>query len=384
MAAPADEARIAARSTRLLDGVVARRYLVLSAVAVAVWLDAGFGVSWHGLDWHYFLTGAHAVTSDVGLHVYAQFPQLQFGPPALLVPLVFRDVGPDHGFVVVSGLCMALGVLAVRLLERTAAEVVGQSRRLDLTVLVGGCFFLAVWGSPAVSWAHPDDVMALLATAGALRAIASGRWLATALLVGAAAAVKPWALLVLPLAAAVQGFRLRGLSVAGVVAVVSWVPFLVADPETRRVSEFHLRVEQTSTIHYLGLAIGAAPAWPREAQLLVALLLGGLAVARGRWLLVPLVAFAVRINLDPSVVYYYAAGPVLGAFAWDLVEPIRGFPVRTVALWLGLLALPPPLLHGGVGSGAAHVVIAGLRVAVLVLAVWGVARPAMPGQGNRR
>ncbi|HEX3899792.1 MAG TPA: hypothetical protein VHW74_11515 [Mycobacteriales bacterium] len=361
---------VAPLPTRLVDSLIARRYYVLFVIAAAIWLDTGHAVHWQGHDWSYFLVGARALTGHVGLHVYARMPQLQFGPPALLVPVVFRDVGPGHGWAVVSALGMLLGLVAIRLLEDTAAELVGRSRRLEICVLVGGAFFLAVWASPAVSWGHPDDVLALLAIAAALRAVGLRRWLVGAALIGAAAAAKPWALLALPLAMAGKGYRVRGFLLAIAVAIVTWVPFLIADHETRRVGDLHLRVEETSTLHYLGLAVGAAPTWPRDAQLAVALVIGGLAVARGRWLLVPFVAFAVRINLDPSVVYYYAAGPVLGAFVWDLVEPIRQLPVRTVATWFGLLAFPSAVLQGGTGDTATHAMIAALRIAALVVAVW--------------
>ncbi|HVU61134.1 MAG TPA: hypothetical protein VHD58_05690 [Mycobacteriales bacterium] len=381
---PGLEEPLAARSARLLDDLARHRYAVLALLTVVLWVGTGAAVGWQGRDWSYFLTGAHALTGRVGLHVYARMPDLQFGPPALLVAVVFRDAGPGHGWALVSAICMLLGVVTIRLLERTAVELVGRAHRVETLVLLGGPFFLMTWTLPAVSQGHPDDVLALLAIAGAMRAVVSQRWLLAAALVGCAAAAKPWALMVLPLALAVRGTRVRALLVTIAVALVSWVPYFLGDAETRRVGDFHLRVEQTSTLHYLGFGVGAAPAWPREAQLVVALLLGAVSVLRGRWLLVPFVAFAVRINVDPSVVYYYAAGPVLGAFAWDLVVPVRGLPVRTIGAWLGLLAFPTAVLGGGTGDPVSHALIAAVRVAVLAAAVWGVAAPVRPGPGTLR
>jgi hypothetical protein len=362
----------------LFDRARRYRYAVLAVVAVAIWLDTLSAAEWEGTDWHFFLGGAHALTGGSGLHVYARMPYLQFGPLALLVGVIFRDVGPDHGWVVVSALGMALGVLAIRLLEGAANALRSDAVRATTCVLIGGPFFLAAWASPAVSEGHPDDVLALLAIAGAVRAMATRRWLFGAILVGLAAAAKPWALLALPLAAALAGFRLRGLLVAVAAAAVPWLPFFVVDAGTRRVGDFHLGVETTSTLHYLGLAVGATPAWPREVQLAIALVLGGVAVARGRWILVPLLAFAVRINIDPAAVDYYAAGPVLGALAWDLVEPTRLPPARTIIAWLTLLYLPSDLLTAGARGSTYNAVIVVFRLAVLVLAVWAVARPVRP------
>ncbi|MGN6472245.1 MAG: hypothetical protein ACTHK4_01175 [Mycobacteriales bacterium] len=346
-----------------------RRYVVLAICAVLIWLDTLHAAGGEGTDWHFFLTGAHALTSESGLHVYARMPYLQFGPLALLVGVVFRHLGPHDGWVVVSALGMVLGVLCLRVLERTAAALGGDGSRTATCVLIGGPFFLAAWASPAVSEGHPDDVLALLALSGVAWAVATRRWLVAAVLIGVATACKPWAILVLPLAAAISGSRIRGPLVAVGVAVAPWLPFVATDLGTRKVGSLHLPVEAASSLHYLGLHVGATPGWPRPVQLVAALVLGSLAVARGRWTLVPLIAFAVRINLDPAAIDYYAAGPVLGAMLWDLTKPRHGLPVRTVVAWFALLYVPSDLLTVGAGGSAYDVLVVGLRVAVLAAAV---------------
>lgn len=366
----------------LLERGCYHRYLLLAVASAVIWLDTASAVEWEGNDWHFFLAGAHAVTSTSGFHVYARMPYLQFGPLALLVSVVFRDVGPHHGWIVVSLLGMAFGIVAIRQLERAAIALGVEQGRVALVVLLGGPFFLATWASPAVSQGHPDDVLALLAIAGAVRATASRRWLVASILVGLASAAKPWALLALPLAAVLDGRRVRGLLVALAAAAVPWLPFFVSDTATRRVGQFHLRVAQTSTLHYLGIPVGAEPSWPRVFQFVLALALGAIAVQRGRWVLVLFIAFLVRMNLDPAAADYYAAGPVIGALAWDLVEPIRSLPARTIFSWFALLYVPSDLLTAGARGAAFDLLIVALRAVLLFVAIWGVLRP--PGQGPAR
>ncbi|HVW79635.1 MAG TPA: hypothetical protein VHB69_01680 [Mycobacteriales bacterium] len=371
-----------AQLARLVEVGVRYRYVVLTVAAALIWLDTANAVGFDGNDWHFFVAGARAVTGSAGLSVYARMPYLQFGPIALMVGVVFRYAGPHEGWLLVSALDMVLGLATIRLLEGAFAAGSPSSARVRLCVLIGGPFFLATWASPGVSEGHPDDVLALFAIAVAVRLLMTGRWALAAVAVGLAADAKPWALLVLPLAAACQGARVRGLVVAVVTAAIPWLPFFAADGNTRRVGEFHLGVEPTSTLHYLGIAVGSAPGWPREVQLAVALLLGAAAVARGRWLLVPLVAFAVRVNLDPAAVDYYAAGPVLGALIWDLADPRRLAPARTIATWFALLYVPSDLLSAGARGSAFHAVVVALRLAVLVTAAWGVVRAPTQGPGS--
>jgi hypothetical protein len=354
---------------RLLDAACRRRYVVLGVVAVGVWLDALSVAEWQGQDWHFFLAGANAATGGAGLHVYADMPWLQFGPLALLVPLIFRDAGPQQGWIVVSGLGMLLGLWTLWALERAAVGHGASRTQVQRGVLLAGPFFLAAWASPAVSEGHPDDVLALAGVALAACAVARGRSLQAAVFIGLAAAAKPWALLVLPLAVAGRTKRLRALAVALAVAALPWLPFLLADHATTQVGRFRLRVEAGSTLHYLGVAMGAAPSWPRLLQLAVALTLGILAVVRGRWWLVPVLAFAVRINLDPGSVDYYGAGVVFGALVWDAFVPLRASGLRTVLAWLLVFYVPDDVARFGTGGAAYGDAVVALRLLALALPV---------------
>jgi hypothetical protein len=379
----------AAASTRdrvagLAAAAVARRYVVLGVTALVLWLFAGRG-SYYS-DWHFFVAGAASLTGSGGpgggLHVYATHPYLQYGPLAMLFAVPVRLIGPDSGWALGSAICMALGVLTVWLVER-AAVAMGAQERVRPAILLGGIFFLKAWCSPAVGAGHPDDVIALAAVAAAVLGVARGRWVTASVAIGCAAAAKPWALLAIALAAAVPGRRLRGLALAAAVAVVPWLPFVIADPRTADVGSFHLPVDPGSTLVWLGANASSTPGWPRLAQFLVAACLTAWALARGRWALIPVIAFAVRINLDPLVTSYYPAGVLLGTLVWDVTAPTRVPGARTVVAWVLLLAVPLDVYVVD-RAAALPTVDTVLRLAVLVAPVLVLSRAGLLPDRLRR
>ncbi|HEX3705804.1 MAG TPA: hypothetical protein VHV76_04160, partial [Mycobacteriales bacterium] len=246
----------------------------------------------------------------------------------LVLGYPFTFIGASTGWIICSALCMVLGLLTIWCVEQTA-EVAGLgSRRVrERAVLFGGLFLMYAWALPGARWGHPDDVVALLCVAVAGRGVVSQRWLVAAVMIAVAIDAKPWAALVLPLAAACSGKRLRGLVVAMICAGLPWLPFYLL--QHGHVASLNLPVTADSGLHYLGVAIGASPAWARELQLAVALPLGAYAVAKQKWYLVSVIAFAVRINLDPVTVPYYTTGVVFGLFAWDVMRPPRFWGGRT-------------------------------------------------------
>jgi hypothetical protein len=92
------------------------------------------------------------------------------------------------------------------------------------------------------------------------------------------------------------------------------------------------------------------PPWDRPAQAALGIALGVLALRRGRWPAVLLLAVAARIVLDPGTNRYYAAGAVVGALIWDLAGSSFAFPWWTLGAALvlyGSRSLPlPPAVHG--------------------------------------
>jgi hypothetical protein len=259
---------------------------------------------------------------------------------------------------------MALGLVTIWCVEQIAKEVgLGSDRVRQRVVLLGGPFLMYAWALPGARWGHADDVVALTCVAIAGLAIVRNQWIAASVAIAVAIDAKPWAVLVLPLAAACEGRRLRGLVLALVVAGLPWVPFYIA--QHGHLASLSLPVTADSDLRLLGVAVGATPGWVRALQFAVAVPLGSYAVLKHRWYLVPAIAFAVRINLDPVTVPYYTTGAILGLFVWDVVHPHRFWGVRT-ALGCIVLVLVPSYLWGVNGYGAVWPLIIALRLLAAV------------------
>lgn len=318
------------------------RYALLGLWAVAVWWEAASSEG-NGGDWSWFQNGAAALIRDggAGLDVYAQTPRMQFGPLALLTAVPGQLLGYQEDWWFISIIGMGLGLCSIALLERAARSIhLGDRGGVAVTTLLGGAVLLKVWALPAVTYGHPDDVLALLGIAAAVLAVARDRGMMASAAIGLAAGVKPWALLVLPLAAAVPGVRVRGVLLTCALAAAPWLPFLAADPSTMGVAAVHLAVSEASGLHLLGAPVGSIYQWDRAAQMLLAVVLGSVAVARGRWDAVPALALSVRVLLDPSSNEYYLAGFILGLLVLDLVRGGR-IPAAWTLLGSGALLFLP-------------------------------------------
>ncbi|WP_328295903.1 hypothetical protein OG218_24950 [Kineococcus sp. NBC_00420] len=292
-------------------------------------------------DWNYFRDAARILagqTGDAPLSLYAVSPETQIGPPAVLLALPLALLDPRIGqpvVVLLLGSCLAL---SCRLLERAAGSLTPSAVHTQLTVLAGGLFASIYWWRVVADFTHVEDVLAIAVTCVVLswnrtRTDPSTPWLATVLL-GIAAAGKPWAVGFLPLAGAFGGpVRIRGLRVVvgGLVAVLWWAPFLIAAPGTlSALSSFSLRVWDESPLALVGLAGESFPDWVRPLQFAVAFGLAGLAVARGRAHLVPFVAVAARLGLDPQSWDYYLATVAVACLAADVLRRGRPGPWLTI------------------------------------------------------
>ena len=80
--------------------------------------------------------------------------------------------------------------------------------------------------------------------------------------------------------------------------------------------------------------------------------LGALAIRRGRWPAVVLLAVVARIALDPGTNKYYAAGVAVGALIWDLLGSASVWPWWTsaglVVMYLSRWLPFPPWAHGDI------------------------------------
>jgi hypothetical protein len=220
--------------------------------------------------------------------------------------------------------------MLVLVIERTALRVV-PDRETALTVLLGGAVFIASW-MDLVLYGHVDDALVLSFAAVAMWACAARRPALAGVMLGLAFGSKQWAVVLFPLVLAFEGrarFRAAGWALG--IAMSVWAPFLLADPHT--VNSARNLVAADSTLKLLSLS-GLSPWWWRAVQLSAAFAAAAWVVHRGWWWAMLLVATGVRIALDPATWDYYAAGLVLGAFAFELIGSKRLVPWWTLGAFL--------------------------------------------------
>ena len=316
------------------------RYLILVVVSYASAFQHLRGT---GYDWRYFVTGSElllgqhhpATPFPGGIHFYANYPDFQIGPLSFVIATPFRIFGNSSR--VLGAMAMtALAPAVVYLLERTALRVQPSDDKTDilfrqLTVLLGGLTVAVAWAPLAAIYAHLDDGIAIAACVVALFCVAAVRPFWAGVAIGAAVAAKPWGVAALPLALAFSG-RARRTAVATALcaSTLAWAPFVLGDPATLRAAQPQVVVSQASVPHLFGLAIDLAPTWIRVVELVGTILMGTLAVLRGRWTGALLVAIATRLLLDPQTILYYDTGLVVAALSWDLLRTRRPLPVATV------------------------------------------------------
>ena len=311
---------------RLLDRA-RTRWLVLTGWLVVFSLVHLPG---RGFGWHYFVTGARLLVDHHDLHLYSDDAALQSGPLAFLAVAPLVAVLPARPAEAAGIAAMSLsGLLAVWLLSGLVDPGPARNRR----VFVLGLLVLPVWAEVAVHWAHPDDVLAMLAGLAALRLVRAGRWEWAALALALAADSKPWAVVFAPLVlAAPTGRRIRSVAVYAVAVAVAWVPFWAADPASlSSAARYRIAVSPASVIHLLGVRAAQTPPWCRTAQLVLGLVLVGVAVARRRFAAVLLVGICARMLLDPATKTYYESSLVLAAAVWDLTAAASVVPLLTAA-----------------------------------------------------
>ncbi len=295
-----------------------------------------------GLSWHFFSDGGRLLigqhwdqfTAPGGLHVFASYPRLQFGPVTYAAGALMQFLGPDHGMVAAQVLMAGTGLALVYLLERTAlrARPDVTADQMRLVTLGGGTAFLPIWMILSVRFAHLDDVLALTFATLAVWALVAGKGALTGVFLALSASSKPWALAFLPLLLAVPpGPRLRAAGWAAGLMALAWGPFVLADRDAFDVVGFSISNVPGSGLRALGLDNPTTPSWDRPAQLLVGGALAAAAAMRRRWPAVVILASAARVALDPNTYLYYAAGIVLGALMWDMLGARRPAPLWSLA-----------------------------------------------------
>ena len=333
-----------------------------------------------GQSWHFFAQGGQllfAAGPGTGLQLYAAHPDLQIGPLALAVSGVLRLIGPGQGELAAVLLMSATGPVVLWAVWRLLPLA---ERGRQIRLFLAGLFFLPVWTELTTHFAHLDDLLALCFSVAALHAVARRNPLWAGLALAAATDAKPWAAAFVALIFALP--RRQWLAALGTFAggvAVAWLPFLAADPRTlSSVAQFTIPNNPSSALRVLGVMSPRTPGGTGPPSSPSALAAGCVAVRRGRWQAVVLVAVAARIMLDPGVYAYYTAGAVLGTIVVDLVLTKWRFPwVTAVTAFLLYLArmthkLVPFDLHQ---LGVLRLLFAiGVPVLVLGMPGWWIAR----------
>ncbi|MEV7686697.1 hypothetical protein ACFW1F_26335 [Streptomyces bungoensis] len=315
-------------------------------VLLALWTAGWFVVAErHGaVSWHYLRTGQRLLFEQMpggGLALYANHPELQIGPVSFAVAGLFAPFPAELGEKLADAFMSGLGLYMLVLVGRAAADhnrgTGLNHRRLQQRVLIAGAAFIPMWVEVAVRFAHLDDVLALFFTTLAVRALVRGNATAVGVMLALAVDSKPWAVGFLPLLLALDR-PARTRSAAWVLALVAaaWLPFYLTHLDTLAAARFTIPNQPASSLRWFGVNDPATPWWDRPAQMALGVTLGALAVRRGRWPAVVLLAADARIALDPSVYTYYNASVLLGTLIWDSIGQRRLVPWVS---WIALIAL---------------------------------------------
>jgi hypothetical protein len=356
-------------------GLLARHWHHVALLAVALLSGLHFRYL-HGQSWHYFVTGARTLfcqgvqTQACGLHVYASHPDLQIGPLSFAVAALVVWWPGDDGLKLGCIAMMLAGLLALLIVEYNAYRSIDRADRprLQRRVFLAGLVFLPVWADLAVHFAHLDDVLALVFTAWAVRAVGRERPVEVGLALSLATISKPWAIAFLPLVLALPSRRLTAAAFALVPPVLVALPFVLADSHTLTAAKFGIPNAAASSLRVLGVASSVTPQWDRPAQFALGILLGVWAVRRQRWPAIVMLAATARIVLDPGVYSYYTAALLLGTLIWDL-QARRGrvVPIWTWAVFAALFAARYLPVEPAVLGVLRLAVCAGIVVCALVV-----------------
>lgn len=119
--------------------------------------------------------------------------------------------------------------------------------------------------------------------------------------------------------------KVKTLALAAAVAVLPWLPFLLADPNTVNVGRYSWAVVNGSGLHALGFG-PVTPSWLRPVEFTLGFTVAAL-VARRSWVAAPLAGLAVRVALDPLTWAYYGVGPIAAAALVDVTR------ARKIPVW---------------------------------------------------
>ncbi len=288
-------------------------------------------------DWDQFVATGKSMFAHTGWSVLALNHDVQTGPISLAAARILA-LTARNGFVACALLCMLLGVFVLRTLVRSSADVNDERQRTTLTI-VGGSLLLFSWAKLG-GYGHLDDAMVLAAGVTSTAMMRANRKWPAAVLLGLSIAVKPWAIVLLPITLYRTGSwrqRLEGPALSATIGGVMWAPFILFAPDTLKSMRPTVNLASDSVLRIFGATSDDIPASLRTAQLLAALAVATIVAWRGRNSGVLLAAIAVRLAMDPGTWAYYTPGLVVGALVWDAYESRRKLPWVTIAASLLLM-----------------------------------------------
>ncbi|HVW79650.1 MAG TPA: hypothetical protein VHB69_01760 [Mycobacteriales bacterium] len=324
----------------------------LIAIAAACWFARiGYDRTVHGFtDWVFFEVGARVLVhyqhqSIYGgdrWHLYVDNVDLQIGPPAFWAVAAFEwlPVRTIYNLFSVLLAVIAVGAVGAAALAGHWAKLpVRQARSLLVRHGRTAAFGAAATATSAitafqcVAWKHLDDALALMLAALAACLVARGRaWWLVGILLGTAAATKPWAMILVPMLLGLPRRDIaRTVLVAIAVAMAWWAPFVISAPNTiQALGHFNVFSRPGSVLHLVGIH-GQVQHWLRPVQFTIGIAAGCLAVRQRGWTAAPLAALATRVLTDPYAYGYYGLGPLLFALFYDWTgEGFGGLPTFTL------------------------------------------------------
>jgi hypothetical protein len=338
--------------------------LILAATGAFTAWGYSLTANWYFSEWTYFELGARTLIhyhheslySGGGLHLYVTDPQLQIGPLAFLLIAPFEWLPWSIVaalFVAVMALC---GLAATVTAMRIGQAVRGASlSSVGIPVAAAGAVVAGIWGYDSGAWRHLDDAIALLLTAVSMFLIVRGKpWWLVGLLLGTAAAMKPWAVILVPV---IFGLPRRDVAKTLLMVITTaaawWAPFVIGAPQTASALGRYLVVVQPGSVLHLFGFHGTVQSWLRPTQFVLGVGAGTVIARRGSWIAAPLAAIAIRVVTDPYAYGYYGLGPLLFAFIYDCAgDSGTDLPALTAATALAEFVLPAFIHSEGATTAA--------------------------------
>jgi len=373
--------------------------LVVACAAAALTVPLALGLSDYRVD----AGPALSALAHLDLAAYAHAQPLM-GSFSLLVraPLVALAPGGPHGALEAYRLGIIPCLLAVAVLAwalRRMMATAGRSRVLQVVVVAMALAHPLL--REALTFGHPEELLAGALCVGAVLAAGRDRPLTAGLLLGLALATKQWALVAVGVTlAAAPARRAALLAVAGAVAGLLVAPGLLMDSSSF-VSTQSRAVDVQSWVSMSNVWWPAAHVThrlvfdgvgmhdlvrytlppvlnplPHPLIVIAATLIGAGLMRRRPTLPEALAALGLvlllRCALDPWNAPYYSVPLLLALCAYDAAAP-RGLPLMSLlgglGLWLTLLRIPS--LGDPVVWNIAYLTFSGVLAAILALAALG-------------